>query len=277
MTATVTGRKPRSSDSTGSGLRRGNRSARPGSGRKSGANTPEGRSAAAQKAYERRQRRVGTTRGEAGSRSSGGDTSTLARRIPFVVLVLGLLVSGLGLTLWLSTNSTGQSYELAAGKARIRDLQNQRASLEQAVEAGNSAPELARKAQDLGMVQSRDVARLLVGADGVVRLEGTPLAADGPAPAPLTSVRPGSATPKPSPGPATPLPAPLPPTHVGLIDQVPPPEPAPAGEGAAPIGEQPPVEAPAAEDPAPVPPPAQDEHVAPEAPSAEAVDPGPGQ
>lgn len=274
MTATVTtGRKPRSSDSAGAGVRRGQRSARPGSGRKSGAAMPEGRSAAAQKAYERRQRRAGAVRGDGGLRSHGGDTLMLAKRIPFVVLVLGLLVSGMGFTLWLSTHSTGQSYEVSAAKQKNRDLQNQKAALEQAVEAGNSAPDLARKAQELGMVQSRDVARLILGPDGVVRLEGTPQAADGPAPAPLTAVRPGPATPAPAPDVVRPLPTPLPPAHMGPIDQVPPPEPAPVEED--------PAGAPVDEAPVPVPPPG--EAPPPAAPPAlglplvEASDPGVGQ
>lgn len=270
MTATVpTGRMPRSSDTAGAGAKRGRRSARPGSGRKSGAAMPDGRSAAAQKAYERRQRRTGATRGGGSAFGGGGDARMLAKRVPFVVLVLGLLVSGMGFTLWLTTNSTGLSYEVSAAKQQNRDLQNRKAALEQAVEAGNSAPDLARKAQELGMVQSRDVARLILGADGVVWLEGTPRAADGPAPAPLTSARPNSATPKPSPGPAAPAPAPLPPTHVGPIDQVPPPAPV---EAPAPVPPQDAAEAPAP--PAEAQPPAAP---AQEFPLVDASDPGVGQ
>lgn len=196
MTATVTtARKTRTADSAGTTTRRGQRSAPRGSGRGAGAAMPEGRSAAARKAYERRQRRTGSLRESGGLVARGGDTRVLAKRIPFVVLVLGLLVSGMGLTLWLSTNSTGQSYAVSAAKQQNEEMRNRKAALEQSVEAGNSAPELARKAGELGMVQSSNVARLIVELDGTVRLEGTPLPAEGAAPAPLTSVRPGGNAP----------------------------------------------------------------------------------
>lgn len=186
MTATVTGRKTRASDNAAT--HRGQRSARPSGRPGAGSVMPEGRTAAAQKAYERRQRRTGSLRESGSLVSRGGENRVLAKRIPFVVLVLSLLVSGMGLTLWLSTNSTGQSYEVAEAKQRNQDLRNRKAALEQAVEAGNSAPDLARKAAELGMVQSGNVARLIVGPDGSVRLEGAPVPADGPEPAPLTSV-----------------------------------------------------------------------------------------
>ncbi|WP_051461302.1 hypothetical protein [Tomitella biformata] len=240
MTATATtGRKPRNSDSAGSAAKRGQRSARPHSGRGLGSGAPEGRSAAAAKAYLRRQRRTGSVREANGPASHGGDARMLAKRIPFVALVLGILAAGMGLTLWLSTNSTGQSYEITASRQQNRDLSNQKAGLEQAVEAGTSAPVLARKAAELGMVQSSNVPRLVVGADGSVRLEGTPLAADGPAPAPLTAVRPGSATtvaPVPAPAPASPAEsAPVAPPVAVAGPAVPAPETDGAGEMPVPV------------------------------------------
>ena len=226
--------------------KRAQRSARPRSGRVSGSAMPEGRSAAAQKAYERRQRRTGALRQNGAMASRDSDTRMLAKRIPFVVLVLALLVSGMGLTLWLSTNSTGQSYELAAAKQQNEALRNKTAALEQAVEAGNSAPDLARKANELGMVQSSNVTRLVVGPDGVVRVEGTPQPAEGPGPGPLTSVRPQVAKPVAPPPVSAPAPV-VPPAPVELVTEAPsavpqdeaPQEVPPNEEVLPPVGEQP--------------------------------------
>ncbi len=246
MTATVTtGRKARASASTSTGTQRGQRSARPSGRRGTGSALPDGRSAAAHKAYERRQRRVGSTYASASTVSRGGEARVLAKRIPFVVLVLGLLVSGMGLTLWLSTNATGQSYEVSAAKQRNQDLLNRKAALEQAVEAGNSAPDLARKAAELGMVQSSNVARLVVGPDGSVRLEGTPSPADGPSSSPLTSVGQRPQLPPP------PRPGPVPIAPPPAADA--PPEPAPADVGEEPSPVPPPEEGPAPVDSPPAP------------------------
>ncbi|MDG3013444.1 hypothetical protein [Speluncibacter jeojiensis] len=129
-----------------------------------------------------------------------------------MVLVIALLTVGMGLTLWLTTTSAEQSYELSAQNATNQNLQEKKATLEKAVAAGNSAPVLAQKAAALGMVPTMNVARIVVGADGVARVEGKPAAATGPA-APALNRPAGSAPiviqPAPVPGrPAAPAPGP---------------------------------------------------------------------
>ncbi|GAA1462278.1 hypothetical protein [Williamsia maris] len=153
----------------------------------------ENRSPAAQRAIDRRRKRATqrSTATIAGRRRtdenflrrvtrSPGD---LVRRVPFVVLVIGILSVGLGLTLWLSTTAAQDSYELSVAKQNNQDLSDRRDALKKEFEAGNSAPEIAEKATKQGMIPAKDVARLVVGADGRSRVVGEITAATGsPAP-----------------------------------------------------------------------------------------------
>ncbi|MCZ4558701.1 hypothetical protein O4215_24370 [Rhodococcus maanshanensis] len=140
------------------------------------------RSTAAQRAYERRQQRAAIQPvGEAADRRRGHFTA----RIPFVATIIGMLSVGLALTLVLTTRAAEDSYELSAAKAHNQDLMEQRSALERDVREGNSAPELARKATELGMIPAKDVARLVVNADGTVDIVGKPTPAQGAPAAPL--------------------------------------------------------------------------------------------
>lgn len=178
MTNTVT--PPRRHGRTAS-ARRG-RSSRPGSGKPS-VRKPAGPSMASRRAYDRRERRRGGR-----SAVSQASPRELARRIPFVVLILALFAAGMGLTLWLTSSATARSHRIAAAEQENTSLQNKKEALEQFVQSGNSAPELARKAADLGMVQAKDVARLVVAPDGSVTVEGEPTSAEGPPPHDLARV-----------------------------------------------------------------------------------------
>nr|WP_256986573.1 MULTISPECIES: hypothetical protein [unclassified Rhodococcus (in: high G+C Gram-positive bacteria)] len=117
----------------------------------------------------------------------------MAARIPFVALIIGLLAIGLVLTLLLTTRSAGDSYDLSAAKAVNAELAQQRASLQRDVELAESAPELARKAAELGMVPVKNSAHLIVAPDGGVQVVGTPAPADGAPVAPLDPVSPAAA------------------------------------------------------------------------------------
>ncbi|GGF29469.1 hypothetical protein [Williamsia phyllosphaerae] len=153
----------------------------------------ENRSPAAQRAIDRRRKRATqrSTATIAGRRRqdenflsrvtrSPGD---LVRRVPFVVLVLGILSVGLGLTLWLSTTAAQDSYELSVAKQNNQDLSDRRDALKKEFEAGNSAPEIAEKATKQGMIPAKDVARLVVAPNGRSRVVGEITAATGsPAP-----------------------------------------------------------------------------------------------
>ncbi|WP_343945202.1 hypothetical protein, partial [Pseudonocardia zijingensis] len=105
-----------------------------------------------------------------------------AGRPQFVLLIMVLLVVGLVATLWLSTAAAADSYRLQDATAEARVLSEQAERLKQEVAVLGSAPELARRAGELGMVAVRDPARLVVAPDGGVVVVGEPRAAVAPPP-----------------------------------------------------------------------------------------------
>lgn len=153
----------------------------------SGADTR--RSGAASRAYERRQQRAASHGGEDSPASHSARAAlsgaSVTARIPFVALIIGLLSLGLGLTLLLTTRSAGDSYALSDAKAYNERLVQEKSSLQRDVELADSAPELARKAAEQGMIPAANAARLLVAPDGSVQIVGTPAPAQGNPVAPL--------------------------------------------------------------------------------------------
>ncbi|WP_336086004.1 hypothetical protein [Nocardia sp. SSK8] len=155
------------------------------------------KSGAAQRAYARKRTRAQLLDGiELPERAS-----TMAGRIPFVTAIIGLLGCGLALTLLLTTRAAEDSYQLGDARAVNRKLADERAALQREVAAADSAPELAARARDLGMIPAKDPARLVLGPDGEITVIGTPSPAQG-APAP-----PLNGPPTTTPNPATPNPA----------------------------------------------------------------------
>jgi hypothetical protein len=112
---------------------------------------------------------------------------TLAAKVPFVVFVIGSLGVGLGLTLWLSTNSAERSYELSNARETNRALQQQKEALERNVLEAQAAPALAEAARNLGMIPSRDTAHLVQDAAGNWVVVGTPKPAEGVSPPPMNT------------------------------------------------------------------------------------------
>lgn len=102
--------------------------------------------------------------------------------VPFVVPILALIVAGMALTLWLSTKSAQDSYDLGNARAQNQSLLDQRDALKKKFESADSAPELSDKAAQLGMVPLRNPARMVVGPDGVPHVVGTPKTVSGKAP-----------------------------------------------------------------------------------------------
>ena len=110
-----------------------------------------------------------------------------APRVPFALLVLGLLVGAMIALLALNTAS-------AANELRRHDLAAKDASIAASVEqlnnevAASAAPgNLARVAAQLGMVPAGNPAFLQIDPDGRVRVLGSPGPATAPAlPAPTT-------------------------------------------------------------------------------------------
>ncbi|MFC8933920.1 hypothetical protein ACFT1A_17750 [Rhodococcus sp. NPDC057135] len=159
----------------------------------------QGKSGAAQRAYEKRTARAaGRTGTAAAADPSISPRAMLKGRVPFVASVIGLLSIGLAVTLLLTTRAAEDSYQLSDARAYNQSLVEQKAALERDFQSRNSAPELANQASALGMVPAKDPARLVVHPDGSVEVVGTPTPATAGAMPPLdapTSVPAPTSTP----------------------------------------------------------------------------------
>lgn len=154
-------------------------------------------STAAQRAYDRRRQRASIVDGHpAPAMPAVPSPRAIVARVPFVATVIGLLCLGLAATLLLTTRAAEDSYDLADARAHNQSLREQTAALERDVAAGNSAPVLAEKAAELGLIPAKDPARLVMDTDGTVTVVGTPKPAEGKPVAPLDR------TPLPAPEPA---------------------------------------------------------------------------
>jgi hypothetical protein len=129
----------------------------------------------------------------------------LLARIPFVMLVIGALALGLGITLWLSTASAQRSYQLGSARSLNDALTQQKEALERDVLQAQSAPALADAARNLGMIPSSDTAHLVQDPIGNWVVVGQPKPAQGAPPPPLNTKLPELAPPAP-PTPAPPKP-----------------------------------------------------------------------
>src|ERR1700676_2015673 len=151
---------------------------------------------------------------------------TLAAKVPFVVLVIGSLGVGLGVTLWLSTDSAERSYQLGSARDTNQALLQQKESLERQVLEAQAAPALAEAARNLGMIPSRDTAHLVQDPAGNWVVVGDPKPAEGASPPPLNTKLPDP----------TPAPPPFPVDRIEVPVLLPSPlKPVPA-PGATPLG-----------------------------------------
>ncbi|BBZ04027.1 hypothetical protein MCHIJ_34640 [Mycolicibacterium chitae] len=121
---------------------------------------------------------------------------TLAARVPFVVLVIGALGMGLGVTLWLSTDAAERSYELGTARKANQVLLQQKEALERDVLEAQAAPALAEAARNLGMIPSRNTAHLVQDPAGNWIVVGEPKPAEGVPPPPLNTPLPDPAPPR---------------------------------------------------------------------------------
>jgi hypothetical protein len=124
---------------------------------------------------------------------------SLVARVPFVVLVIGSLGVGLGVTLWLSTDAAERSYELSHARETNQALLQQKEALERQVLEAQAAPALAEAARNLGMIPSRDTAHLVQDPSGNWVVVGTPKPAQGVVPPPLNTPLPEEGPPAPPP------------------------------------------------------------------------------
>jgi cell division protein FtsB len=190
------------------------------------------RSPAVARAYARRAQRTGEP--------SGGPGSVETSRTPFVLLVMALLAVTLVATLWLSTAATADSYHLQSARKMARQLSERSESLSRQVATLETAPELARRARELGMVPAGDVAQLVVQPDGEVVLVGQPRRATAPPPPPAPPVSPAAPQALPAPPQSIGSPPPAPAAPIAPVPAAP-----PAAAAAAPIAEPaPPVPTP---------------------------------
>jgi len=143
------------------------------------------------------------------------DPRRFVTRVPFVVLVIGALGVGLGVTLWLSTDAAERSYELGRARQVNQALMQQKDGLERDVLEAQAAPALAEAARNLGMIPSRDTAHLVQDATGNWMVVGTPKPAEGVQPPPLNSPLPDPTTPAP-PAPVAPAPRVVDPREVAV-------------------------------------------------------------
>ncbi len=134
------------------------------------------KSGAAQRAYARRKLRA---EGAGALDAVLPRGSVMATRIPFVAAILALLGCGLALTLLLTTRAAEDSYLLSDARKLNQTLADERAALQREVEAADSAPELAARARELGMIPAKDPARLVVAPDGSIIVIGDPKPAEG--------------------------------------------------------------------------------------------------
>ena len=91
-----------------------------------------------------------------------------------MVLVIGALGLGLGVTLWLSTDAAERSYQLGAARSTNQALLQQKEALERDVLEAQAAPALAEAARNLGMIPSRDTAHLVQDPAGNWIVVGDP-------------------------------------------------------------------------------------------------------
>jgi hypothetical protein len=141
------------------------------------------------------------------------DPRRFVTRVPFVVLVIGALGLGLGVTLWLSTDAAERSYQLGHAREVNQALLQQKEGLERDVLEAQAAPALAEAARNLGMIPSTNTAHLVQDASGNWLVVGTPKPAAGVQPPPLNNPLLDPAAPAP---PAPPAPRVVDPREVAV-------------------------------------------------------------
>jgi len=135
-------------------------------------------------------------------RTSPAKHAPRARRTPFVLLILGLLIGGMGLLLALNTASAANEVARHDLAANDQSAAAQLVELENEVQASAAPANLAAAAAALGMVPAGNPGFLEIGTTGRVRVLGSAAAASPlpvviPHPAPTsTAHKPKQATKK---------------------------------------------------------------------------------
>ncbi len=103
-------------------------------------------------------------------------TPTLGRG-PFIVLVLGLMILGTIALLGLNTVIAADSFRAEQLIARNAELAVAEQELQRQVAEGLSPEALAEAARELGMVAAGTPAFVVIGPDGSIVIQGTPVPA----------------------------------------------------------------------------------------------------
>ena len=111
----------------------------------------------------------------------------LAGRVPFVVVLLLIIGSGVGGTLLLSAQTTQDTYTLQNARDANVELVERMEALRASNERARSAEVLAQRAEQLGMVGVASAPILTRGSDGVIEIVGEPEAKLG---APIKPLQP---------------------------------------------------------------------------------------
>jgi len=190
MTTTAPGN---TRDGGGSGGTRG-RTGRAGAASRSGSPAPRSRAGAAQRmsaaerAYDKRRRRIRRMADPRLTRVGHPIRETMAR-IPFVIVVLALLaIGGVGV-LYLNTRTDEAGMRTTESQDRSDDLRLRIEQLKRDIAGLDATPEIARQAERMGLVPAGDPAIIRVPAKGPATVVGTPhpaTAAAAAAPQPAT-------------------------------------------------------------------------------------------
>jgi hypothetical protein len=145
---------------------------------------PRGGSHTGKRAGSHTGKRAGSHTGKrAGRRPT--ESGRHAPRVPFALLVTGLIVGGLALLLALNTASAANELRHQSLDSRDATIANDVPQLQNEVAASAAPANLARAAAELGMVPAGNPAFIVEASDGSATLRGKPEAATA---APLETV-----------------------------------------------------------------------------------------
>jgi hypothetical protein len=148
---------------------------------------------AADRAYDRRRRRAERMADPRLTMVGVPIRETMAK-IPFVIVVIALLATGGVGVLYLNTRTDEVGMRTTDSQERAVDLRLQVESLQRDIAGLDSISEIARKAQQMGLVQAVDPA-VIVMTKGSATVIGTPRPATSAPAAPAPASTPGSTAP----------------------------------------------------------------------------------
>lgn len=130
-------------------------------------------SAAARRAYARRARRERTW-SEYELTRVGRPVRAALRRVPFVLVLIAMLGGALAGVLVLDTSTEKMGIETSRAKVSSTALRLQIEQVKQDVAALDGTAQIARRADELGLVQAHNPAIIVIDAAGAATIIGEP-------------------------------------------------------------------------------------------------------